>query len=292
VALSLRNGLAQGRYGGHDTLESLAQELTRALFAMTQDRHLAVAVVEGRSAAPASTVSDGETREMRARRANFGVQRVEVLAGNVGYLNLTWFYRLEEAREAISSAMQLLRSADALILDMRENGGGSPDTVALLASYLFDAHGLDLFEIVSRSGSGDRYTTLEPAVPERNGGRPVYVLTSTRTFSAGEGLAFILQERRRAEVIGEPTPGAANPGRPYPVHPRLEVTVPNAYVRTAMTGRNWEGVGVVPDLAVPARDALRSAHIRALRELLRGAQSGAWQEALKRHLAALELDKR
>lgn len=228
---------------------------------------------------------------MRARRTNFGVQRVEVLAGNVGYLNLTWFYRLEEAREVISSAMQLLESADALILDMRENSGGSPETVALLASYLFDAPGLPLFEIVPRSGSGDQYNTLEPGVPERNGTRPVYVLTSRRTFSAGEGFAFILQERRRIAVVGEPTLGAANPGRSYPVSPRLEVMVPNSQVRTAMTGRNWEGVGVMPDMAVPAGDALRRAHIHALRELLRNAQSGPWQETLKRQLAALELDE-
>jgi C-terminal processing protease CtpA/Prc len=216
-----------------------------------------------------------------------------VLAGNVGYLNVTSFYRLEEARDVISAAMRLLRSADALILDMRGNSGGSPGTVALLASHLFDTPGLPLFEIVPRAGSGVQYTTFEPGVPERNGTRPAYVLTSEHTFSAGEGFAFILQERRRADVIGEPTAGAANPGRPYPVNPRLEVTVPNGQVRTAVTGRNWEGDGVMPDVTVPADDALRSAHMLALRELLKHVASGPWHETLKRQLAALELsDKR
>jgi hypothetical protein len=141
--------------------------------------------------------------------------------------------------------------------------------------------------------AGRRYATESPGVPDRNETRPVYVLTAERTFSAGEGFAFLLQERRRAEVIGEATAGAANPGRPYPVGVRLEVTVPNGHVRTAVTGRNWEGAGVIPDVRVAGSDALRVGHIRALRELLKQAPSGPWHDALKRHVDALEgQDKR
>lgn len=289
AASFLREELAEGRYSGAETLEDLARMLTRDLFAVTKDKHLAVAVVENRSLDPASTNSDKD-REARARRTNFGVQRVEVLAGNVGYLNLTSFYRLEEAQDAISAAMRVLRSVDALILDLRENSGGSPETVALVASYLFDASGLPLFEILPRAGTGGReYTTLEPGIPERNGTRPVYVLTAQLTFSAGEGLAFLLQERHRAIVVGEQTAGAANPGRPYPVNASLSVTVPNGQVRTAATGRNWEGDGVVPDVTVPASDALRTAHVRALRALIEHVENGPWQDTLSRELKTLEL---
>jgi C-terminal processing protease CtpA/Prc len=264
--------------------------LTRDLFEVTKDKHLAVGIVPDRSAAVISTATDD--REARARRTNFGVQAVEVLAGNVGYLNLTAFHRPEEAREALSAAMRRLRATDALILDMRQNDGGSPDTVALLASYLFDAPNLPLFEIVPRLGPGRQYLTEDPPVPERTGTRPTYVLTAERTFSAGEGLAFILQERRRAIVVGERTAGAANPGRPYPVSARLEVTVPNGQVRTAVSGRNWEGTGVTPDVSVPAVDALRLAHTHALRELLRQASSGLRQQILRNHLEALERSSR
>ena len=101
-----------------------------------------------------------------------------------------------------------------------------------------------------------------------------------------------LQERRRAIVVGERSAGAANPGRPYPVSARLEVTVPNGQVRTAFSGRNWEGKGVTPDVSVSAGDALRLAHIHALRELLTQASSGPWQQTLKRHLEALESSNR
>jgi C-terminal processing protease CtpA/Prc len=133
-----------------------------------------------------------------------------------------------------------------------------------------------------------RYSTTLPAVAGRDEQRPAYVLTSARTFSAGEGLAFLLQERRRVEVIGEVTAGAANPGRPYPVNSRFDVTVPNGRVRSAVGGGNWEGAGVKPDVASAERDALRVAHERALRQLLQKAAPGEWRDRLDRELRALE----
>jgi len=263
--------------------------LTRDRLSATHAKHLVVAVVAAASPEPAPGQASATSRELGARRANFGIQRVEILAGNVGYLNVTSFYRPEEARDAIAAAMRTLQHADALILDLRSNSGGSPDTAVLLASYFFDAADLPLFEIVPRSGTAGRgYATVSPALPERNEKRPVFVLTSGRSFSAGEGLAFILQERRRAEVVGERTAGAANPGRPYPVSQRFEVTVPNGRVRTAVTGLNWEGAGVVPDVVATGSDALRVAHMRALGDLLKRTPTGPWHDTLKRYLDALE----
>jgi C-terminal processing protease CtpA/Prc len=158
-----------------------------------------------------------------------------------------------------------------LIIDLRQNSGGAPDTAALMAGYLFDRAGLPLFQIVPRAGNSVEYATPDPGPVERDGRRPVYVLTSSRTFSAGEGFAFLLQERARAEVIGERTAGAANPGRPYRVNAWFEVTVPNGQVRSAISGGNWEGRGVKPDIEVPAAEALDVAHARALKRLGEGA---------------------
>ena len=288
VGRTLRRSLAEGRYRAIGTLEALAQALTRDLFAATADKHLAVSLVRGSSPGAKPAGADGD-RAARARRDNFGVRRLEILAGNVGYLDLTHFYRPEEARDTITAALRALRNADALILDLRANGGGSPGTVALVATDLFDQPGLPLFDIVPRSGDEPQAYATEPsAVVERNGRRPAFVLTAGSTFSAGEGIAFLLQERRRAEVVGERTAGAANPGRPYPLNERLEVTVPNGRVRSALTGRNWESTGVVPDVPVAARDALRVAHARALRALLQGTTSGDWHDSLLRFLAELE----
>jgi hypothetical protein len=284
----LKQRLAQGRYAGNNTFESLAATLTRDLTELTHDKHLVVAVADGSDSesSPAQSAVQ-ESRMSRGRRLNFGVQRVEILPGNIGYLNMTAFFRPEEARETIVAAMQTLMHADAFILDLRYNSGGSPDTAALLLSYFFDDASLLLFEIVPRSGEARGYTTETPPLTGRNGKRPTFVLTAERTFSAGEGMAFILQERGRAEVVGEKTAGAANPGRPYAITSKLEVTVPNGRVRAAATGRNWEGNGVVPDIKVAASDALRIAQMRALRQLLTTTPSGPWQDQLQRELDTL-----
>lgn len=290
VAAALIERLAQGRYADIRAAEPLAQALTRDLLEITRDRHLAVAVVPepGAPVAGAQRPAEEPSREVTGRRTNFGVQRVEILPGNVGYLNMTVFFRPDEARDTLAAAMRALRHADALILDMRTNAGGSPETAALLASYLFDAPGQPLFDIVDRSGAHRTYSTEASPVPERNGLRPVYILTSARTFSAGEGIAFILQERRRVEVVGDRTAGAANPGRSYPVNARFAVTVPNGQVRTAATGRNWEGTGVVPDIPAAADGALRVAHVHALRRLVEQSPTGAWRDTLVRELGTLE----
>jgi C-terminal processing protease CtpA/Prc len=284
---SLQQRWAQGRYAGEKSLPALAARLTEDLFELTRDKHLAVTLVPAAVSTGTSPAQSDGDREVVGRRANFGVQRVEVLAGNVGYLNLTAFYRIEEARQVLSAAMQTVVHADALILDLRDNGGGSPDTVAWLASYFFDRPQEPLFEIVSRSGEAQTYATATCDLV-RNEARPMFVLISARTFSGGEGMAFLLQERGRAEIIGETTAGAANPGRPYPVNDHFEVTVPNGRVRMAITGTNWEGSGVAPDVEAIAADALDVAHIHALRRLIEHAEPGTWRDTLERHLGLLQ----
>jgi hypothetical protein len=265
VEWALKTASAEGRYASAATLQALAQLLTGDLYAVTHDKHLAVAVARPPGAVPAG---GGPARDRRDQPTSAGFRRVEILAGNVGYLDLTMFLRPVEHRDALAAAMQKLRTADALILDMRDNGGGSPATVALLISYLFDQPALPLFDIIPRSGDMQTYSTA-PASDgiERNGARPIWVLTSPRTFSGGEGLAFLLQERQRAQVIGEKTAGAANPGRPYPVNDVFEVTVPNGQIRSAIKHKNWEGDGVTPDVSVPANNALDIALDRAQQDL-------------------------
>jgi retinol-binding protein 3 len=289
VRATLLQRLAAGRYAGADTADALARMLTADLFELTRDKHLAVSVVtEPGPGTVAPRTDRDDSREAAVRRTNAGVQRVEVLAGNVGYLNLTTFFRPDEARQALAAAMQVLQRADALILDMRDNVGGSPETAALLASYFFEEPGLPLFDIADRSGTRRGYATQVPAPLERNATRPTYVLTAARTFSAGEGLAYILQDRGRAEIVGELTAGAANPGRSYPINARFSVVVPNGRVIAAVSGGNWEGAGVVPEVPAPAADALRVAHARALRALIARTPAGPWRETLARDLAQLD----
>jgi hypothetical protein len=284
VSAMLRQRETAGVYDTARTPEALASMLTRDLFEFTHDKHLAVMVVP-QTTESNGTVPDTEGRAVRGRRENFGVVAADVLAGNVGYLHITTFYRVEEARDAIAAAMRLLERADALVIDLRDNVGGSPDTAALVAAYLFDSPDVPLFDIVSRDGEVTHYAT--PAAEPHNGTRPVYVLTSARSFSAGEGLAFLLQEQHRAIAVGERTAGAANPGRPYPAATGFDVVVPNGRVRAARSGGNWEGGGVVPDVAVTAADALTRAHELALRALIERTPNGPWRDRLSREAARL-----
>ncbi len=285
---SLRQWLAEGRYANVTTPEALAAKLTDALFSLSHDKHLSVVVVP--SVVEGSHAGAGETQQTRAenvRLSSAGVQRVEILPGNVGYLNVTAFFSPNEAGEAIAGAMHMLRHSDALILDSRDNMGGSPDTVALLASYFFDTPGLPLFDIIPRAGEVQHYLT-QSAIMDRDGKRPMYVLTSAHTWSGGEGIAYILQERRRAEIIGEITVGAANAGKPYKIDEPFYVTVPNGRLRTAVRSSNWEGTGVIPDVAVSAADALRIADQHALRQLLSTTPDGSRHQRLEEELQKLE----
>ncbi len=267
VGQRLKEQLVKGRYDDVPTLQALARRLTRDMFEVAKDNHLSVSVARQSDWEDNSVKKPFVSREERGRKANFGVKHVEVLAGNVGYLNLTHFYRPEEAKDPLAAAMCLLRNADALIIDMRENTGGSPETVTLLASYLFAEPNLPLFKIISRHSGSQQYSTADKPPPGHDDSRPVFVLTSARTFSAGEGFAFILQEYKRATIVGETTSGAANPGRPFAISNSFEAVIPTGRVATAVRGSNWEGVGVKPDIHSPAAKALDAAHALATRAL-------------------------
>src|SRR4051812_39062050 len=287
VDAALRRSLAAGRYAAAADDQSLARLLTQDLYAVTHDKHL---VAEARLDIPAqrerSVEQADQTRATTVRRTNAGVRKTEILAGNVGYLDMTNFFRPEEAGDAIATAMRALSQTDALIIDMRANGGGSPYTVALLASYFLEP-GIPLWDITHRPPeTPDHYSTVSVAAHDAK--KPVYVLTSRSTFSGGEGLAFILQERRRAEIVGEVTAGAANAGRPYRVNARFSVTIPNGQLKSAVGGGNWEGDGVTPDVKTPAADALKIAYARALRGLIDREIAGPWKDTLERALKNVE----
>jgi hypothetical protein len=289
VDAMLQKAFSEGRYATA-TAETLATMLTRDLYGATHDKHLAVAVARAAPAAPEQTTAQADAaRALGVRRANSGVRRVEILPGNVGYLELSAFYRPEEAREALMAAMHLLNRADALIVDMRTNGGGSPGTVSFLMSYMLGESTVALFDIVHRAPEPtDHYATEPVPASDRDGQRPVYVLTAGSTFSGGEGLAFLLQERHRAEVVGETTAGAANPGRSYAVNDRFSVTVPNGRLKSAVSGGNWEGTGVTPDVKTSAMLALPTAYAHALQTLRDRQPLGAWHDTLDRLVKSVE----
>jgi C-terminal processing protease CtpA/Prc len=191
---------------------------------------------------------------------NFGVQKAERLDGNVGLLELAVFPPAAMGGDTVAAAMQVLAHTDALIIDLRRNGGGG-DTVSLVASYLFD----DAFDgrkplsgIYDRpSGVTQQQFTL-PYVPGARFGarKPVFILISKRTFSAAEAFTYDMQALKRATVIGEPSGGGAHPFNYRRIHAHFVLWSVTQKSVNPITGANWQGTGVQPDVVVDPKDAL------------------------------------
>jgi peptidase S41-like protein len=212
----------------------------------------------------------GEKMRRMGRLDNFGIRRVERLDGNVGYIDLRRMAVPANAGPAITAAMELVAGTYALLIDMRHNGGGAPEGVVFWCSYLFDERDPTHLNDIFRADTGEtRQFWALPYVPgTRYPDQPVFLLTSARTFSGGEDLCYTLQALGRAEVVGETTGGGAHPTRPFPVSAAVHIAVPFARSVNPVTGTNWQGTGVVPDVAVPEAQAYDVAYARALERVL------------------------
>ena len=208
-----RNGcverVATGGYGEELGAE-LCERISADLFETTEDKHLRLHWHESREASEDEAALVAAMRE-RFRLENYGVRRVELLPDNIGLIELTLILSPSDAAPALTAAMELVAHTNALILDLRGALGGSPDGVAFLCSYLLPDGDVHLSDVVEdrtgRHASSGRRPTCPVAATSS---RPVYVLTSSTTFSGGEELAYDLQVLRRATIVGETTRGGAH----------------------------------------------------------------------------------
>jgi hypothetical protein len=261
AAEGLLAALDDGRYAACATPEELATAVTAHLEELAGDLHLRLLFHPVRAVGEEDPEALAEQWREQARRTAGGVRRVERLEGNIALVDLApVICHPAHAGDAISAALSLVADADALVLDVRECRGGSPDGVALVISHLVGADPVRLGDIESRE-EGVRQFWTQACVAGRRFGpdKPVRVLTSAGTFSGGEALAFDLHELGRARVVGEVTRGGAHPRVGFSVHPQLELTVPVARSVSPRTGTNWEGRGIHPDVPVPADRALEAA---------------------------------
>ncbi|GGR71449.1 C-terminal processing protease CtpA/Prc [Nocardioides luteus] len=267
VAEVLKRRLDEGAYDGA-TAEELAALVTADLQSVNQDKHLRLK----HHAEPVSPEQGAAA--MEAIRRDFetslgGVPRLELLDGRVAVLEMApMLFPLGWAAEPLSAALTLVSGAEALIIDLRGNRGGDPDTVAFVCSHLLDER-THLNTMHWRDDGRVEQSWTLPYVPGARfgGSKPVYVLTSGHTFSAAEELSYDLQQLGRGVIVGETTRGGAHPCDGWTVHPHLEVTVPTGRSVNPVSGTNWEGTGVRPDVACAADEALARAHELALARL-------------------------
>lgn len=270
ASLFLEQRLASGAYGTSDP-RAFGRAVTVDLQAVTKDAHLRFGYAEPEP--PASERNqeqekarrDGEQAAMR--QVNFGFTRVEILAGNVGYLDFRRFMPPDAAGDTLVGTMAFLANVDAVILDMRNCTGGSAHMNPFFAAYFF-SRPTSLYDMVYRGDDFvEHYWTLAWIPGKRLAAIPMYILTSPRTFSGAEAFAYRFQVLKRAMIVGETTGGGANAGGILDIAPCFRVWMPMGRPVDLNTGSNWEGTGVIPDIKTAARTALISAHLHALEKL-------------------------
>lgn len=257
----LKARLAAGAFDAINESAEFADYLTTELRSVRDDKHLKVFLgpnpdeqsIEDRILSRLLT-------QLESRENNSGLNRVEVLDGNVGYLNIKSVMYSEEARDLLASSMRFLSNTEALIFDLRENDrGGDPAFMEYLFSYLFDRP-TQLTGIYWR----DRDKTVESWTRENVSDVtladvPIFVLISKQTFSGAEAFAYDLQALRRATIIGEPSAGGAHPASSWVVLDEIRIAIPLGRAVNPITGTNWEGAGVIPDIQVVSEEAMQVA---------------------------------
>jgi len=225
------------------------------------------------------------------RKTNFGFKEVTILPGNIGYLDLWQFAGTQYAGETAVAAMNFLANCDALIIDIRNNGGGSPEMIQLLTSYFYEGEPVHLNSFYWRPGDTTTQTWTLPHIPgKRIPDIDIYVLTSSRTFSAAEEFCYNLKNLKRATLIGETTGGGAHPGGPEIVNDNFTINVPKGRAINPITNTNWEGVGVEPHIKVPQNDALATAQIKALEKLIKSTKDKNDKFGYEWHLESLKAE--
>jgi C-terminal processing protease CtpA/Prc len=253
--------------------ESLATMLTELLREATNDNHLKVTYKK--DLIPDHEGSLGENQEWldewhkKAQLDNYGLHKVERLPGNVGLLDIREFYPPDWGGDIASAAMNFINATNAFIIDLRKCRGGDPGMVCFLLTYLFDEERVHLNDFYWRRGNTtEQYWTLPDVPGKRFRDKPVFVLISGETFSGGEEFAYDLKALKRATLVGEKTGGGANIGAPYRLTSHFEAFIPVGRPVNPITGTNWEGCGVIPDVSVSAEQAFKVAYNYALKSIL------------------------
>ncbi len=286
----LRSEIARGDYANVASAEKLARKLTDSLQKSSNDKHLEIRYFEEAIAEETPTqnqASAGTDREkFDFMRLNYGFENVDRLKCNIGYLNLRKFVPPEIDAERIAASMNLLSETWALIIDLRENGGGTPESVALISSYFFDerTHLNDIYELETNTIE-ERWTTDKVAGKKYGAARKIYILTSEDTFSAAEDFAYTMKNTKRATLVGETTGGGANAGNRHRLNAHFMMNVPDARPISPITKTNWEGTGIAPDIAVSAKKSLDVARMEIVKELIANHHEMRVKNAAKRCLA-------
>ena len=292
VGAKIAAKLRSENYSGLTSARAFAEKLTKDIQSFNNDRHLRVRFMEQKIAPRENrrepTKAEIEQRLDFMRRINYGFDSVKRLSGNVGYIELRGFLTPNVGEETVAAAMNFVANTDALIIDLRRNGGGDPAMVAMICSYFFGDEKVHLNDLYWRQG--DRTTefwTNPKVLGKKYLNKPIYVLTSNRTFSGAEEFSYNLQTQKRGMIIGETTGGGAHPGGYFRLHDHFRAFIATGRAINPITKTNWEGTGVKPDVEVNKDIALEVAKKKALKGILQNTKDPRTERAIKREIESL-----
>ena len=269
----VRERLKKNEYENIIEPSDFAIRLTEDLQSISKDRHLRVTfspnvIPPNPEGGFAPTKEELEQNRRTQSRENFGVAKIDILKGNIGLIQFNYFTSPDWAGEIYTAAMNYLSGTDALIIDLRSNAGSMhSDAVPFFLSYFF-GKSVRLSDTYWRPNDDTRQFWTYVQVPgKRYLNKPVYILTSRRTFSGGEELAYDMKVLKRATLIGELTGGGANGGGDQRINDHFSVFVPIGRYINPITKTNWEAVGVSPDIEIASNKALYKAQLQAIDQI-------------------------
>jgi hypothetical protein len=276
IVAGLRKNLADGKYDDITDPADFAERLYEDAQAINHDGHFRIAAMPPLDPAVVEAQEDEDPadveRRRRLRRArNYGFKKVEILPGGVGYVRFDQFAHGDEAFAAAAAAMNFVANSNAVIIDLRQNGGGSASMIRFVCGYLFEEKEHLINWDIRAEGKTVQSYSADYVPGRRLNEQPVYVLTSGRTFSAAEEFTFDLKHLERATIVGDTTGGGGHTVAGYTFDFdgfRIGIRIPYGRAYNPANNEGWEGVGVTPDIVVPAEQALEAAHADALRKLI------------------------
>ena len=289
----LKARAAQGAFDRVTSADKFAHAMTETLQAVLKDKHLEVRYFA--DAVPPDAGSDQpgpaevEAERVEHARFNHGVAEFKRLQGNLGYLDLHAFGRPDATAPRYAAVMALMKDTAGMVIDLRHAEGGDPDSVMLLASYLFDkpTHLNDIW-MRDDNAATERWTDPKVIGPHYGQARPIVLLVGPDTFSAGEDFAYALKNAGRATLIGQTTGGGAHPGHPRRLTDHFMMNVPTGRSISPVTHTDWEGVGVTPDIRIDPDKALDRAQLALLEKLVPAEKDPDWKRRIGERLAELK----
>lgn len=276
-----------GKYDDISDPREFARKLSEDLLTVNNDRHIGVMFLPERIAminAAQEDENNTELADLERRYREYGnhdFEEIKILPGNVGYLKFNSFEDASYAGPTAVAAMNFLANTDALIIDLRDNGGGSPSLIQLITTYFFEnPQHLNSF-YYREADQTKQFWTLTHVPGDKLTQTDIYVLTSSRTFSGAEEFTYNLKNLERATIVGETTGGGAHPVAPYIINDNFIIRIPFGRAVNPITETNWEGTGVEPHVKIPRAEAFDMAYMMALDSLMKSEENENIMEALK-----------